>query len=357
MHRSLGNYQAAIRDYNQAIALQPEYPGAFNNRGYAKQLTEDYCGAAEDYQRAIAIDGSYELAQNNLADIQEKLTNCSGTASAYLAPPPMPANVPTAQALRSQALAVIISNQIYRSVSDVEFARRDADSVRHYFITKLGIPADRIIMKRNLTLSDMRTFFGSENDAEGVLYRMTKGTRAKEVFVFYAGHGAPGVKTKQEYLMPVDCQPTAVHLNGYALPTLYANLRKLPTTAVNVLLEACFSGREVVQDVSFIGAAVRHTQLSRPGNNEAKLTVLSATGEGQYAHWNTDRKQGMFTHFLLRALHNPRMADANQDRQLTWEELHNFLGGKVYLSVYQRYKREQSPGLQGDEPQRVFFAY
>jgi Tfp pilus assembly protein PilF/V8-like Glu-specific endopeptidase len=75
-----GNYQGALTDYNQAIALNPNNAGAYNNRGNLKyQKLNDYQGALADYNRAIAINPNLAEAYGNRGLLKlEKLNDLSG---------------------------------------------------------------------------------------------------------------------------------------------------------------------------------------------------------------------------------------------------------------------------------------
>ena len=95
------------------------------------------------------------------------------------------------------------------------------------------------------------------------------------MFVFYSGHGVPGLADGKGYLLPVNANPATAHLNGYPLDTLYANLGKLPARNVTLMIDACFSGG------SAGGAVVRSTSsisvvAANPTDLLPKATVLTA---------------------------------------------------------------------------------
>jgi tetratricopeptide (TPR) repeat protein len=78
------DYQGALADYNQAIALKPDYAEAYAGRGFLKYLhLSDFQGALADYNQAILIKPNYTSAYadrgflrgNNLNDLQGALAD------------------------------------------------------------------------------------------------------------------------------------------------------------------------------------------------------------------------------------------------------------------------------------------
>jgi tetratricopeptide (TPR) repeat protein/V8-like Glu-specific endopeptidase len=90
-----GNYQEALIDYNQVIALNPNYAEAHYNRGILKyEKLNDYLGAVADYNRAISLNPNLALAHRNrgvlkknqltdLADYDRAIALNPNDASAY----------------------------------------------------------------------------------------------------------------------------------------------------------------------------------------------------------------------------------------------------------------------------------
>jgi tetratricopeptide (TPR) repeat protein len=62
-----GQYDQAISDFNQAIAINPRYNKAYNNRGIVYRLREQYNQALSDFNKAISINPLDAEAYNNLA--------------------------------------------------------------------------------------------------------------------------------------------------------------------------------------------------------------------------------------------------------------------------------------------------
>lgn len=64
-YRRKGDYDDAIRDYDRAIQLQPDYAEAYNGRGLAYYEKKEYQLAIQDYTQAIRIKPDYAEAFDN----------------------------------------------------------------------------------------------------------------------------------------------------------------------------------------------------------------------------------------------------------------------------------------------------
>lgn len=63
---SLGDIEGAIKESEDAIALDADCAGCFVNRGYLHQVQQDLTGAIENYTKALEIDPENFTASNNL---------------------------------------------------------------------------------------------------------------------------------------------------------------------------------------------------------------------------------------------------------------------------------------------------
>ncbi|MDI9356569.1 MAG: tetratricopeptide repeat protein [Chitinophagaceae bacterium] len=79
----LKKYAEAMKDYTQAIRINPHDAKAYNNRGAAKRELQKYQEAIEDYTQAIRINDQYAIAYNNRGNAKKKLQNYAGAIEDY----------------------------------------------------------------------------------------------------------------------------------------------------------------------------------------------------------------------------------------------------------------------------------
>ena len=80
---NLADYKGAIEDYNAVIHLGKDYSDVYSNRGVAKKGLGDYKGAIEDYDKAIHLEPDYAdayvnrgLAKKDLGDYKGAIKDC-----------------------------------------------------------------------------------------------------------------------------------------------------------------------------------------------------------------------------------------------------------------------------------------
>ena len=69
----LGQHKEAMKDYNKAIELNPQYAGALNNRGNAKARLEQHEEAMKDYNKVIELNPQWTEAFNNRGNVKARL--------------------------------------------------------------------------------------------------------------------------------------------------------------------------------------------------------------------------------------------------------------------------------------------
>jgi len=260
-------------------------------------------------------------------------------------------NIPSASKPKEYGIAVIIGNKDYEHAPNVDFAINDAQIVRNYAKKALGYKEVNTISKDDAKQSDLYSIFGNENNYRGQLYNYAvKGQ--SEVFVYYSGHGAPDPNTNQGYLVPADCDPNTVALNGYPLQLLMNNLQKLiedkQVKQVTVVLDACFSGSSeagsLLKNVSPVSVRLKDQDVGSD-----KMTVFSSTSGDQLSNWYPEMRQSLYTYFFLKGLKGE--ADIDKNHVITALELHQYVADEVngvpYWAKRLHNGRSQTPTIKG----------
>jgi len=261
---------------------------------------------------------------------------------------------PMAQA-NDTDIAVIIGNKSYAgNVPDVLYAHRDADAFERYAQEVLGIPARRILSRRDQTLVDFNTLFGTERVPYGHVHSLVSLLTAAEqsranVYVYYSGHGVPGLKDLNDargYLLPVNANPNSPHASGYPLDLMLRALGELPVAATTVFLDSCFSGSSeagtlITEASPHLGVAVDVSEVKRG------VTVLTAAKGTQFASWDREAQHGLFTAHLIRGLYGE--GDLNRDGTVTAAEIHQYLRREMSSCALTQLGRLQVPDLVGYE--------
>lgn len=252
---------------------------------------------------------------------------------------------------KDNAVAVVIGNKNYKKVFPVDYAQNDAKMVKKYLSNVLGYKNENIIYLEDANYSELAAVLGREGNHKGRLYSFIKPNSDVELFIYYSGHGAPDPNEKQGYIIPVDCDPNLVALNGYSLKTFYDNLDKIAEEKkvknITVVIDACFSGNSdkgvILKDVSPVYISIEKEGLKYPNSS-----VFSSASSEQVSNWYTDKRMSMFTYFFLKGLKGE--ADFNKDGRITTEELYKYVSDDFEGLPYWARRvsgREQIPTFQG----------
>jgi hypothetical protein len=247
--------------------------------------------------------------------------------------PPMPNDI-----------AVIIGNADYkkqgRDIPNVTPAYADAEGMKRYFMKAKGVREGNIIHIKDATSAQLTGVFGNKGNYRGQLFNWVK-PNVSNVYVYYAGHGAPAGDDGTAYLVPSDATSETVELSGYPLATLYKNLGKIPAKSITVILEACFSGAS--QAGSLIPSSSGITVVPKVPSVPKNITVISAGAANQIASWDKDKKHSLFTKYFLKGMsgEGDKAPYGNGDGEVTYEELGKYLEGTMTYFARRYYSRDQ----------------
>ncbi len=240
----------------------------------------------------------------------------------------------------------MIGNRDYlnRDVPPVDYALNDAAAMRKYLVEVYGFDENNILYLNNATQADFNGIFGTKEDHRARLYNLVKPGES-DVFVFYSGHGAPDLETEAAYIVPVNCDPSLVKFNGYAMSTLYDNLAKIPYRNLTVVIDACFSGASDRGTLIPRASIVRiKPQQNSIFDDPRAMVFTSATGS-QIASWYPEQAHGLFTYYFLKGLQGA--ANTDRSRQLTLGEMEAYLLQEVPYMARRMNNREQTPEIYG----------
>ncbi|HOL06065.1 MAG TPA: caspase family protein [Syntrophorhabdaceae bacterium] len=245
-------------------------------------------------------------------------------------------------------VAVIIGNKNYKAVPgvpDVEYADRDARIMKEYLQRTFGFKPENIIYTEDATFAKFNEIFGSERNPRGRLYNFIK-ENVSEVFIYYVGHGAPDIDTKDAYFVPVDANPQFITTNGYRLETFYNNLSKLPAKRITVVLDACFSGNSG-KGLIFKNISPLVLQVKKDIKTPANAVIMTSAAMDQVSTWYPEKRHSLFTYYFLKGIQGD--ADANKDSIITVHEMKTYLNEHVPYMARRLNSIEQKPVVTGDD--------
>ncbi len=241
-------------------------------------------------------------------------------------------------------IAVIIGNSNYgEDIPDIAYAGRDADAIKAWLIGVRGFKADNIIDIRDATKAQMEATFGSAGNPKGRLWRYADPADGAGVFVYYSGHGVPGLSDRKRYLLPVDTEPDFADVSGYPVSQLLQNLSSY--RHATVIIDACFSGSSAGGTLFASSSGVQVSAKPEALSTTPSLTVLTAAGPGQLASWDHRSQHGLFTEYFLRGVYGE--ADLDLDGHIRVDEMKAFLDGDMSKIARRTYGREQDASLLG----------
>lgn len=193
----------------------------------------------------------------------------------------------------SNTFVVIIANEDYQRVSDVQYANNDGKLFAEYCQKTLGLPQNHVMVYNDATLGNML----------GAVSRIKEIGEAYNgkvnVVLYYAGHGIPDETSKDAYLLPVDGDGSSVR-TCYKQSELYSELASIKAESIVVFMDACFSGslRGDGMLASARGVAIKAKKSNPVGN----MVVFSAAQGDETAYPYKEQRHGMFTYYLLKKL-------------------------------------------------------
>ncbi len=248
------------------------------------------------------------------------------------------------------AIAVVIGISRYENpdIPAVDYARHDAEIMKKYLQRTLGFKEENIFEQYDskASFSKLRAIFKRKL---GNLITPGK----SDVFIFYSGHGVPGIEDKQPYLAPYDFDPEAIEDTGYNLNDFYKQVAKLKARNVTIVIDACFSGSSE-KGMVIKGISPVFLEVDNPVMKVKNSVVFTSSTGRQVSSWYYKKRHGLFTYYFLMGLRGS--ADADKDGRITAGEMGKYLTANVPKQARSLRSREQTPQVFGDK-NRVLLSY
>lgn len=245
-------------------------------------------------------------------------------------------------------IAVVIGIEDYQYAPPVSYAYNDADVFREYLVKTFGFKRENIYYKTNnhATKGEFEKIFSKNG------WLAKHSNKKSDIFIFYAGHGAPNIETGTSYLIPYDIDPN-YSTTGYSLDKLYNNLGNVKSKSITVILDACFSGGTRENQSLLSNARPVYIEVQK-GNIPSNIIVFTAASGKEISSGYKQKSHGIFTYYFLKGLKGE--ADSNEDKKISNLEMYNYLGENVLIQA-RRIGREQNPQLLGGSEDKILLTY
>jgi len=244
------------------------------------------------------------------------------------------------------ALIVAISDYKDTGIPEVKYAKHDGEILREYLIKGLGYKPENILPKNP---DELWTYGNIRRYIRSVLPSYLKPDGSSDLFIYYTGHGAPGMENHEAYLVPWDGDPNYVNNdNAYNMKEFYLDIEKLKARQKIIVIDACFSGQSGSGTSLLRNASSAILKVNNPAIADSSTVIFQSSGADQVSNWYDEKRHGMFTYFFLKGLQGD--ADYNRDGKITGDELIRYINdpndGLPYYSnrLYQRPQKAQIEG-------------
>jgi hypothetical protein len=232
--------------------------------------------------------------------------------------------------------AVIVGVSSYQYVSDLKFCDDDAASLCSKLAPTWGADHVKLLVDSAATKSAVSnavsTWLAPLEDSDDT------------VLFFFSGHGGQGSDVapldeadgQDEYICPYDSLTTS-WLNDIRDDELGNWLNGLDASKIVVMLDTCFAG-------GFIDRMALKSKIAKPAQSDVSpapndgfvkdlsksgRVILAASAEDEESEELTSLGHGLFSYYILEALGNFTITDANLNHEVSAEEVFGHVEPKV----------------------------
>lgn len=239
---------------------------------------------------------------------------------------------------KAQQWAVLIGVQRYDdSRLNLDFTGNDAAAVKKVLCQRAAMPEDHVLtMTEESDASRRPTLANIRKELPKLLGQAAPDDR---VIIFFSGHGYP--VDGETYLLPSDFRLDAAKTTGLPARELREALTGCRAKSKFLVLDCCHAGgAKNAEQTGLDAETVAKAILPKPV--EGCLVLASCRASERSREWS-QRKQGVFTYWLCRALEGG--ADKNGDGQVTADEVYQYTYERVSNTVAQVFHDRQNPAI------------
>lgn len=277
----------------------------------------------------VHVDPSLFMAQNSPKGADKDKPQAKGSEKIITRESDVDKNIPQSKTPNTNTIALVIANENYGKVTDVESARHDGDVFARYCRETLGIPESQVLTINDATYGQL---LSAMNRLKNSVSALGSGT---DVIVYYAGHGVPDENTKDAYLLPTDADPLVI-ATAYPLSRFYDELGGMGAENVMVFMDACFSGSNRGDGMlaEARGVVLRPKAVAPKGN----MFVLSAADGNETALPWKEKNHGLFTYYLLKKLQDSK-------GKASLQEIADYVSSEVKKTASLQLNKPQTPKI------------
>jgi uncharacterized caspase-like protein len=171
-----------------------------------------------------------------------------------------------------------------------------------------------------------------------------------ELFVYFSGHGAPGINNGESFLLPVDANPDKLEITAIRLSQFIETITSLNPVKTTFAVDACFSGITNGNENIIKGASSLAIKLKPIPPQQSNQVILTASGDNEVASWYDDKRHGLFTYYLLKGLSGS--ADTDKNQAVTASEMRRYLLDQkdgIPYKARELFSRDQNPQINGSD--------
>ncbi|MGD2269738.1 MAG: caspase family protein [Desulfobacterales bacterium] len=171
----------------------------------------------------------------------------------------------TARAAAGKFYALVIGNNAYKHLRDLETAIRDAEAIDNILKIKYGFSTELLVdAKRNDILDAINSF--------------RKILKADDNFlIYYAGHGVFDKSANKAYWLPADAQRDN-DTNWIIVDTITSNIKRISSRHIVIVSDSCYSGTFTRRGVTDLDSARKRSRYLQKMRAKKSRTLLASGG-------------------------------------------------------------------------------